>query len=948
MKNSGGLNKQQQVVVDHTSGPMLVVAGAGTGKTRVIVERIGKLISGSTPPKRILALTFTEKAAAEMLDRANEITGGYLLDLPVMTFNAYGESLLRRYGADIGLSRNFLLLGDSAQIVFLQEHLDELGLDYYAPISRPEGQLGALRDFFSKLKQLVITPEIFSKFAESLPVGDDAEKLEKKKNKELASAYKTYIELCKKAGVIDYDDQIYLCLELFQNRPNVLKTVQGSYDFIMVDEFQDTNLMQSKLVDMLVGESQNLLVVGDDDQSIYGFRGANLSNILDFKKRYPQSREVTLIENYRSTSQILDCSYKLIRNNSPDRLEDRLGINKKLTTTKIGDEPTVHVFDRLDDELRWIADDITNRIAGGTPAGDIAVLARRNVTVKLLDEIMSQKDIDHVVAGQRYELYSEPVVRTMLEVLKTVADIENNVSFFHTLTGPIFNISPANLTSLLSQSRKEHEPLYKILKSSTAEDLEDSKKALEMIDSWREDMGTKSVGQMAYQILDTSGYKKTLFSSAKHDPVTATAVLRLSELFNTFKEFEQIAGSPSTVQYIESLPALQAAGNSGEDGTLDLSGDVVNILTVHKAKGLEWPIVYIVDCTEKSFPLNEMFGGISLPEKLKEAYYTEADEHIPEERRLMYVAMTRARDELIMTLSSRHNSTAARKPSRFIAEAFEPKDFINHESSKTEPQLLEQFMPTNIGLIKVPEKILSGSHVSLTVSQVDSYLRCPLNFYYRHILNAPEEPNPSRDYGVLLHKAMEDINRAQIDKVPLKLSELEEKLITEWPNTGYSSKLQRERALNQGLTTLRQIYTRSSERPVAPIAVEESFRINLDEYNLSVRGQFDAVFEYGDNVEIRDYKTSTTVDTPERAKARASQSEQLTLYALAWQIMHNELPSLVTLDFIDTGMCGSIKKTKRGIESAKLRLQAVADGIRNNEFPPGKDHDYCIHPDSES
>jgi DNA helicase-2/ATP-dependent DNA helicase PcrA len=263
------LNQQQQEVVEHTTGPMLVVAGAGTGKTRVIVERIAKLISGSTPPKRILALTFTEKAAAEMLDRANDLTGGYLLDLPVMTFNAYGESLLRRYGADIGLSRNFLLMGDSAQIVFLQEHLDSLGLDYYAPVSRPDGQLGALRDFFSKLKQLVITPDEFKKFADKLPSSDEAEKLEKKKNQELASAYDIYIELCKKSGVIDYDDQIYMCLELFNRRPNVLKVVQESYDFVMVDEFQDTNLMQSKLVDMLVHVSKNLLVVGEAKKWIF-------------------------------------------------------------------------------------------------------------------------------------------------------------------------------------------------------------------------------------------------------------------------------------------------------------------------------------------------------------------------------------------------------------------------------------------------------------------------------------------------------------------------------------------------------------------------------------------------------------------------------------------------------------------------------------------------------
>jgi DNA helicase-2/ATP-dependent DNA helicase PcrA len=942
MKNSGGLNQQQQEVVEHTTGPMLVVAGAGTGKTRVIVERIAKLISGSTPPKRILALTFTEKAAAEMLDRANDLTGGYLLDLPVMTFNAYGESLLRRYGADIGLSRNFLLMGDSAQIVFLQEHLDSLGLDYYAPVSRPDGQLGALRDFFSKLKQLVITPDEFKKFADKLPSSDEAEKLEKKKNQELASAYDIYIELCKKSGVIDYDDQIYMCLELFNRRPNVLKVVQESYDFVMVDEFQDTNLMQSKLVDMLVHVSKNLLVVGDDDQSIYGFRGANLSNILNYKKRYPKSREVTLIQNYRSTKQILDCSYKLIKNNSPDRLEDRLGINKQLTSDKTGPSPAVHVFDRLNEELHWIAEDIQKRLQSGTPAGDIAILARRNATVKLLDDILVFKDIDHVVAGQRYELYNEPVVRTLLEALKTVVDPDNNVSLFHTLTGSLFNISPSTLTEALSQSRKEHEPLKKILDLSKDKILVN---ALEQIDSWRETSGISSVGRMAYQILDTTNYLKTLLKNARKDSLAATAVMRISEFFGTLKQFEQIAGSPSTVQYIESLPALIAAGNSGEDGTLDLSGDMVNVLTVHKAKGLEWPIVYIVDCTEKSFPLNETFGGISLPEKLKEKYYTEADEHIPEERRLMYVAMTRTRDELILTLSSHHSSQSARKPSRFINEAFDSENFINHAPTTTEVQPFEQFKPLNESPIKIPENILSGSYVSLTVSQVDTYLRCPLNFYYKYILKAPEEPNPSRDYGVLLHKVVEDINRSLISGTLVDLAELETKLNAEWPKAGYSSKLQRERALKQGLATLRQIYSRTVDNPEIPIAVEESFRISLDEYDLSVRGQLDAVFALGDSVEIRDYKTSTTVDTPERAKARAGQSEQLTLYALAWQIMHDELPSLVTLDFIDTGMRGSIKKTKRGIESAKLRLKSVADGIRNNAFPPGKDHDYCIHPD---
>ncbi|MEK7471700.1 MAG: ATP-dependent DNA helicase, partial [Patescibacteria group bacterium] len=814
-------------------------------------------------------------------------------------------------------------------------------LAYFAPVSRPDSLLGTLSDYFSKLKQLVITPEVFSKFTVSMPVGDDAEKLEKAKQKELAGAYQTYLELCAKNSVIDYDDQIYRVIELFKKRPNVLRAVQESYDYVMVDEFQDTNLMQSMLVDMLVGKKQNLLVVGDDDQSIYGFRGATLANILDFKKRYPKSKEVTLIENYRSTKEILESTYRLIQANSPNRLEDRLKINKRLKTVRSGAKPLRHVFEKLDEELRWIASDIQNRIKSGTPAGDIAVLARRNQTVRRLSAVLTSENIDHVVAGQRYELYHEPIVRTLLEALKTVVDPENSVSLFHILTGPLFNISPSSLTTALSQSRQEHESLKKVLDESPDKGI---KPALELIEAWREASGLSSVGQLSYQILDSSGLKRTLFEDAKNDATAATSVIRLNELFNTMKEFELVATHPSAMQYIEALPALIAAGNSGEDGTLDLSGDVVNILTVHKAKGLEWPIVYIADCTEKSFPLSESSRGLILPEKLKEQYYSEADEHIPEERRLMYVAMTRAKNELVLTLASRHNGPALRKPSRFMDEAFGSDNTVSHAPTDIGSQTLEQFTPSTEGVVRIPDKILSGEQVNLTVSQIDDYLRCPLNFYYKHVLCAPEEPSPSRDYGSILHKVIEDINRSlmageQID------GDLEAKLISEWPKVGYSSLFQRERALKQGLLTLKQIIKRASGDPEAPIAVEEPFRISLDDIKLTIRGQFDAVFPSNDGVEIRDYKTSTTVDTPERAKARASASEQLTLYALAWQVLHDELPKLVTLDFIDTGMQGSIKKTQRGIDGAKDRLEKVAEGIRCNSFPPGKDHDYCIHPE---
>jgi DNA helicase II / ATP-dependent DNA helicase PcrA len=942
MNENAELNKQQQLAVNTDGGPVLVIAGAGTGKTRVIVERISRLISSGTSPSRLLALTFTEKAAAEMLDRVNEARGTYELELPIMTFNAYGESLLRRYAADIGLGRNFSVIGDSAQIVFLRERIDALELDYFAPLSRPDGLLSDIADYFSQLKQNVVTPQDYHAFVKNIPTEDMGQKLDKKKHRELANAYEAYMRLCREANVIDYDDQIYLLIELFRQRPNVLKEVQESYDYVMVDEFQDTNTMQSVLVDMIAGKEQNLFVVGDDDQSIYGWRGATLANILDFKNHYKDAKEITLIQNYRSTKEILDSAYRLIMHNNPHRLEERLNINKQLKTERTGLPPSIYFFITLDEELQWIAEDIKRRVTEGVSPGSIAVLARRNATIQRLHTHLDYLEVDHAVIGQRYELYKDQAVRVLLEAIKATVDPLDNTSLYHTLTGPIFSLSTQILGQAASSARRQHQSLQETIDSSEEAEMTDAKKTLEQIKEWREKSSVLTVGKLAYEILTDSGYKDRLYTAAQTDVEAAVAIGRLSELFNILREFEQIALQPSAVQFIDSLPALQAAGDGGEDGTLDLSSEKVNILSIHKAKGLEWPVVYIADCTEGSFPLRESSRGIAMPDKFKANHATEADDHMAEERRLMYVAMTRAKDELILTHAERHTSASVRKPSRFLTEAFKADEFkIMQASGRVEIGTFSAVQHSTIG---VPPHILNGSEVILTVSQAKKYIDCPLDFYYSYVLNVPQEPDVSQEYGSLMHSLLEDINNSLLQGYLIPLTELATRLENEWPKSGYLSAQQKERAFKQGQVTLKNLYARIMAEKRIPLAVEEPFSFSLKESHLSVRGRFDVVFPLDGSVEIVDYKTSSSVDSPEKAKQRANTSEQLTLYALAWQLQHDQLPSLVSLEFIDTGMTGSLKKTQRGLDSAVARLQKVADGIRAGNFEPGKNHLFCSHP----
>ncbi len=935
------LNAAQRTAVDHLEGPALVVAGAGTGKTTVIVDRILKLIETGVAPENILALTFTEKAAAEMLDRVNELRGGYTFDITISTFNAFGSEILKSYAPDIGLSPNQTLLGETGQLVFLKEHLDELDLDYYAPISSPDSQLKNLTDYFSLLKQQVVLPEAYQEFAAQLPEGDEAEKLEKMRHLEISNAYDKYIQLCRQNSVVDYDDQIYLSLELMRKRPNVRKKLTQKYQYILVDEFQDTNPMQSELLHQLAGKEQNLMVVGDDDQSIYGWRGATLKNILDFNKTYPNTVETTLIENFRSSQQILDAGYEFIQNNNPNRLEIINKLDKKLrANVPKGPKPKVMHFASLNSELGWLAEDIAGKLQDGVLPGEIAVLARRNAVVRKIHETLEANNIEHVVAGIKSDMYLQPVVATLIEALKTVGDPHDDVALFHTLGSVLFEIEPKSLSEASSAARKVHGQLSDELKELKDKQVDS---ALEQIDQWRSVVHERSVGQLAYEILSDSGWKDKLYRDALTDPLVARQVQALSQFFSTLKEFERIADTPSTLNYLNNLPALKSAGADLSDDSMALSDVAVNVLTIHKAKGLEWKNVYVVDLTEGSFPMRARNSSLELPEELK--VQSEADDQMAEERRLLYVSITRAKKNLTLSFSDTHTGTTKRKPSRFLGEIPEnmlaPIDNISDELSQTGLELFAQ--TTSAMQVPMPARMKDGENVVLSASQVGDYLRCPLDFYYRHILNVPQAPNPSSSYGTLIHEQIQKIHLGMISGKAPTLEAILASVEGQWPMAGYTSAKQRERAHEQGVKTLKRVYKRLTAEDT-PSKVEAPFRVLIPGTELIVKGRIDAVFETKTGTHITDYKTGTTANTEKKAKSRATSSVQLNLYAEAWRLMNGEMPSLLSLDFVETGNVGSVKKQEKTLDNLEKKLAQIPGALKTGIFPLGRDHKYCRHP----
>lgn len=934
------LNDGQKEAVEHKGGPLLVVAGAGTGKTRVIVEKINRLLADGVKPEQILALTFTEKAAAEMLDRVLESRGQFMLEMPIMTFNSYGGSILREFNVDIGLSHNHLLLGENAKIVFLRQHLEQLELDYFSPLSNPEGLLPDVASFFSKLKQHVITPAAYKKFVDQMPAGDEGEKLEKTKHQELARAYQNYLRLCQENNVIDFDDQIYRVIELLEARPNIRKNLRDRYRTTLVDEFQDTNPMQSRLIDLLVNEDQNIIVVGDDDQSIYGFRGATLANILEFKKRYPNAQEATLNENYRSSQAILDASYQLIQHNNPHRLEAQLGITKKLAGQFAGAPPELREFSTLSAEMRWIASDIKQRLKNGQEPGSIAILCRRNAIISQLHEVLELEEVEHVVIGERYQLYKTEIIRAMLEALRAVADPNASMHLYHALAGPLFEVPGAQLAEYASKARREKQHLEEYL---LEQEVEECRHALEHILKWREAAASLSVGRLLFKIIEESGFKDRLYTQALEHHGAALSVTQLSQFFRTLKEFESVAPLPTVFQYLQSFPVLEAAGESDEDGTLDVSSEKVNLLTIHKAKGLEWRTVYIPDCTEGSFPLRNHRGGIPIPIELVEDTISEADEHLAEERRLMYVALTRAKEDAILSYALKAHTPAPKKPSRFLPEIFGSQTAQVVESK-------ENFETPVISIANTPDKPLSlprsmyqSNVLSLSVSQIACFIECPLNFYYRYVLNVPQPPNAAASYGTAIHAAIEELNRARANNETVALETLQQILDQKWSNAGYLSKSHAKKAREQANATIDSFYESQVGAPV-PTRVEWPFSVHLKEPEIIINGRLDAVFESEEGVEIRDYKTSTTVTTEEKAKQRATSSDQLTLYALVWQQLTGELPTRLSLEFVDTGIHGSVKKTQRGVDGMLRKITAMQEDINNKHYPPRGEHRFCDHP----
>lgn len=896
------LNQQQLEAVTHTDGPLLIVAGAGTGKTTVITRRIAYLMEkGMAKPEQILALTFTDKAAGEMEERVDQLLPLGSYDLWISTFHSFCERILKQHGLHIGLPNDFFLLDKTQQWIFVYKNFEKFKLDYYRPLGSPNKFIDAMLDHFSKCKDELITPEEYLKYIEEtglksgtaeLPLGGDEESvMELARITEIANAYHTYQQLMLDNNNLDFADVIWYTIELLKRRPNIRKLYQKQFKFIMVDEFQDTNVAQYELIKLLTSDDNNLVVVGDDDQSIYKFRGASVSNILKLKTDFPKLKELTLLDNYRSSQPILDLAYNFIQANNPNRLEPQLGINKRLKGhNKAKSEILVIEGTDKSEEFNIVVDKIIQlkELNPKTSWNDFAILIRANNTSSEIIPILEAKQIPYSFVANR-GLYKKPLIADLINYLKLLDNYHESAALYRVFNFPKFHLPALDLSHLTQYTKRKALSLYQVLHEPEAlsELTEKSQtkvaELLNMLQVHTQLVKEKSAVELFVQLVSDLEIGALLTADTLENAQNREL---LEQFFKKIEKYTTENEDRTMRGFIDNLLLEQEAGEEGAIKFDPNSGpESLKLLTIHSAKGLEFEYVFIVSMVDQKFPSRSHKDPIEIPTALIKDILPEGDFHLQEERRLFYVAITRAKTHLYLSWAQDYGGQRSKKPSLFLTETglvpavnsykATGKVVFTKPKSKTKKVIYKQ----------LPDKF--------SYSQLATFQKCPLEYKYAYYLRLPMPGSHYLSFGSTIHAVLQKYLEVYLHNLtapqqdlftkdtdvqlpPEKL--LEELYEKEWLDDWYKSNEQKEQYRARGKKILQTFYQSTVSNTPKPKFIEQPFTLKLGskgEYLFN--GKIDRADETETGLMVIDYKTSEKAPT----KTGLSEINQLRIYQWA-------------------------------------------------------------------
>jgi DNA helicase-2/ATP-dependent DNA helicase PcrA len=945
-----GLSPAQRAAVLHGEGPLLVIAGAGTGKTTVLTRRIAHLIASKRArPEEILALTFTEKAAAEMAERVDQLIPYGYSETWIGTFHAFGDHVLREAALEAGLSPEFRVLTRPEQIIFLRERLFRLPLARFRPLGDPARHLGALLTLVSRAKDEDVSPADYGAWAATraaAAASSEADADAAARHVELAAFYDAYQRLLAEGGAVDFGDQIFRALGLLRERPALLAKLRDRHRYVLVDEFQDTNHAQLELLRLLTGGgSRNVTVVGDDDQAIYRWRGAAVANLMAFREQYPDARNVVLVENHRSVQPILDAAARLVAYNNPYRLEVAAGIDKRLRASRAGGAPVRHLhFDTVSAEADAVAAMIEERLGAGRRPRDFAILVRSNGDADPFERALNVKGIPHRFSGSR-GLYAREEVRLLVSFLRALANPDDSVSVFYLAASDVYRMPEAELLRLNHYARRKARPLLEVLRGLPAnEELasvsgqarEVAGRLLAELEAAAREVPRRRTGEVLYRFLQSAG---VLGELARHASAANEARIRnIARFFDVVKAYGDVAVHDRVPSFVEHLDLLREAGDDPAVAEADPDEDAVHVLTVHKAKGLEFPVVLIVGCAEDKFPVKRRRDPVELPAELVRETLAPGDAQLQEERRLFYVAMTRAKDELLLTSAADYGTARPRKLSRFAVEALDlpsPAPAVRRSAAL---EALARHRGAAEPLPGAEPPLPDGRLLRLSHNQMDDYVTCPLKYRYVHVLRVPILAHHRVVYGSSIHKALQRHFQARQAGLAFSEQDLVAAFREAWVSEGFLSRQHEEQRLAAGEEALRRFHRADAADPLLPAAVEQEFAFRVDDTR--VVGRYDLIVERDGQVTILDFKTSAIEDA-KAARRRAQHSLQLDLYALAYLRTAGRLPDWVELRFLESGLAGGKRPSLEEAEAAEGEVRRVAAAIRGRQFPATPSYMAC-------
>ncbi|EGP5185053.1 DNA helicase PcrA [Enterococcus faecium] len=668
-----GMNPRQKEAVLHTDGPLLLMAGAGSGKTRVLTHRIAYLIEEKeVNPWNILAITFTNKAAKEMKERVNAILASGGEDVWVSTFHSMCVRILRRDVDFIGYNRNFTIIDSSEQLTLMKRILKELNID--PKKYDPRSILGTI----SQAKNSLQTPQDFAKMQ-----GSYYEEI-------AAKCYAAYQKELQYNQCMDFDDLIMNTIRLFEEHPDSLTYYQNKFHYIHIDEYQDTNHAQYTLVNLLAGRFRNLCVVGDADQSIYGWRGADMQNILDFEKDYPDAAVILLEQNYRSTKNILSAANQVIENNSNRKPKNLWTENKE------GNKITYYRADNERDETRFIVDRMQEEIRSNhRNYGDFAILYRTNAQSRVMEETLLKANIPYKMVGG-HKFYDRKEIKDILAYLNVLANPQDSISFERIVNSPKRGIGPGSIEKLRSFASLHEWPLLEAAQNVDLANIGGKAGQQlgafgEMIQEVTQMIPYLTVTELTKEVLDRSGYledlkiQNTLEAQARIENLEEflTVTQEFDKQFEQQNEEDADAPEEKLTVFLNDLALVSDIDNLEEDASQ------VTLMTLHAAKGLEFPVVFLIGLEEGVFPLSR-------------ALMEESE--LEEERRLAYVGITRAEEALYLTNAfsrTLYGRTQYNRPSRFVEEI--DQELLEIEGMRPTPKKTPVFAKKTAYSYKQPE-----------------------------------------------------------------------------------------------------------------------------------------------------------------------------------------------------------------------------------------------------